>query len=80
MSHRREWLERFGSEDSHARALWAIGMALGRSKNDGHRNLCALLFQRGLPAVGRIHFSPSVGLYPACHAGILAQLFRRPDS
>ncbi len=51
MSHRREWLERFGSEDSHARALWAIGMALGRSKNDGHRNLCALLFQRGLSVV-----------------------------
>jgi hypothetical protein len=51
MSHRREWLERFGSEDSHARALWAIGMALGRAKNDGHRNLCALLFQRGLPVV-----------------------------
>jgi glycosyltransferase involved in cell wall biosynthesis len=51
MSHRREWLERFGSEDSHARALWAIGMALGRSKNDGHRNLCALLFQRGLAVV-----------------------------
>jgi len=51
MSHRREWLERLGSEDSHARALWAIGMALGRSKNDGHRNLCALLFQRGLPVV-----------------------------
>lgn len=51
MSHRREWLERMGSEDSHARALWAVGMALGRSKNDGHRNLCALLFQRGLPVV-----------------------------
>ena len=51
MNHRREWLERFGSEDSHARALWAIGMALGRSKDDGHRNLCALLFQRGLPVV-----------------------------
>jgi glycosyltransferase involved in cell wall biosynthesis len=51
MSHRREWLERIGSEDSHARALWAVGMALGRSKNDGHRNLCALLFQHGLPVV-----------------------------
>jgi hypothetical protein len=51
MSHGREWLERVGSEDSHARALWAVGMALGRSKNDGHRNLCALLFQRGLPVV-----------------------------
>jgi glycosyltransferase involved in cell wall biosynthesis len=51
MSHRREWLENTGSEDSHGRALWAAGMALGRSKNDGHRNLCALLFQRGLPVV-----------------------------
>jgi hypothetical protein len=51
MSHQRQWLERAGSEDSHARALWAIGTALGRSKNEGHRNLCALLFQRGLPTV-----------------------------
>jgi glycosyltransferase involved in cell wall biosynthesis len=51
MSYRREWLEHFGSEDSHARALWAVGTALGRSKNDGHRNLCAVLFQRGLPVV-----------------------------
>jgi glycosyltransferase involved in cell wall biosynthesis len=51
MSHDRRWLEREGSEDSHARALWAAGTALGRSLNDGHRNLCALLFQRGIPAV-----------------------------
>ena len=51
MSHQRQWLERKGSEDSHARALWATGTALGRSKNEGHRNLCALLFQRGLPTV-----------------------------
>lgn len=51
MSHGREWLEHAGSEDSHARALWATGMALGRSKNEGHRNLCALLFQQGLPVV-----------------------------
>ena len=51
MSHRREWLETAGSEDSHGRALWAAGMALGRSKNEGHRHLCALLFQRGLPVV-----------------------------
>jgi hypothetical protein len=51
MSHSRGWLEEVGSEDSHARALWAVGMALGRSRNDGHRNLCALLFQAGLPVV-----------------------------
>lgn len=53
MSYSREWLESHGSEDSHARALWAVATALGRSKNAGHRSLCALLFQRGLPPVAR---------------------------
>ncbi len=53
MNHHREWIERAGSEDSHARALWAAGTALGRSRDVGHRNLCALLFQRGLPPVAR---------------------------
>ncbi len=53
MSYSRQWLELHGSEDSHARALWAVATALGRSPNAGHRNLCALLFQRGLPPVAR---------------------------
>jgi glycosyltransferase involved in cell wall biosynthesis len=53
MSHQRQWLEMHGSEDSHARALWSVGTALGRSRNEGHRNLCGLLFQRGLSPVGR---------------------------
>lgn len=53
MSYSRKWLELHGSEDSHARALWAVATALGRSKNEGHRSLCALLFQRGLPQVAR---------------------------
>lgn len=53
MNLHREWIEHAGSEDSHARALWAVGTALGRSRNAGHRNLCALLFQRGLPPVAR---------------------------
>ncbi|MDB6155967.1 MAG: glycosyl transferase group 1 [Chthoniobacteraceae bacterium] len=53
MSHERKWLELHGSEDSHARALWAVGTALGRSRNEGHRNLCGLLFQRGLGPVAR---------------------------
>src|SRR3984957_1750743 len=33
MSHQRHWLELAGSEDSHARGLWAVGTALGRSTN-----------------------------------------------
>ncbi len=53
MSFGRKWLERQGSEDSHARALWAVATAIGRSQDRGHRNLCALMFQRGLPPVER---------------------------
>lgn len=51
MSHGRQWLEDAGSEDSHARALWALGTGVGRSRNEGHRRLCEQLFQRGLTAV-----------------------------
>ena len=51
MNYERQWMECYGSEDSHARALWAIGTALRRSQNKGHRSLCGLLFQRGLPPV-----------------------------
>jgi glycosyltransferase involved in cell wall biosynthesis len=51
MSHGRQWLEDSGSEDSHARALWAAGTGSMRSRNEGHRKLSALLFERGLPVV-----------------------------
>ncbi|MFT5904799.1 MAG: glycosyltransferase involved in cell wall biosynthesis [Cryomorphaceae bacterium] len=51
MDHGRQWLEDAGSEDSHARALWATGTGAGRSQNEGHRGLAAQLFQQGLPAV-----------------------------
>ena len=51
MSHGRQWLEHAGSEDSHARALWAAGTGAGRSRNEGHRKLSAQLFERGLSVV-----------------------------
>ncbi|HEX7260619.1 MAG TPA: glycosyltransferase family 4 protein, partial [Luteolibacter sp.] len=51
MSHGRQWLEVHGSEDSHCRALWALGVGAGRSHNAGHRQLCVQLFERGLPVV-----------------------------
>jgi len=51
MSHGRQWLEETGSEDSHARALWALGVGAGRSRNEGHRKLSVQLFERGLPVV-----------------------------
>lgn len=51
MSHGRQWLEKSGSEDSHARALWATGAGAGRTRNTGHNRLAAQLFEKGLPAV-----------------------------
>lgn len=51
MSHGRQWLEEAGSEDSHGRALWAVGCGAGRSRNEGHRNLSAQLFRVALPVV-----------------------------
>ena len=52
MSHGRQWLEDAGSEDSHARALWATGTGAGRSRNQGHRNLSAQLFAKAVPVMG----------------------------
>ncbi len=51
MSYGRQWLEESGSEDSHARALWAAGTGAARSRNDGHRKLSTQLFERGLAVV-----------------------------
>jgi hypothetical protein len=44
------WLEDCGSEDSHGRALWALGTTIGRSLNLGHAGLANALFVRALPA------------------------------
>ncbi len=51
MNHGRQWLEDAGSEDSQGRALWALGVGAGRSKNGGHQLLSRQLFDRALPAV-----------------------------
>ena len=51
MSYQRHWLEEQGSEDSHGRALWGLGIAVALGKNEGQVNHAADLFKRALPAV-----------------------------
>lgn len=51
MSYERQWLEPAGSEDSHGRALWALGTAVKYAPNDSVRRMAMLLFLEGLPAV-----------------------------
>ena len=47
----RRWLETCGSEDSHGRALWALGTGAARSGSTGQRRLSAHLFKAGLISV-----------------------------
>ena len=51
MSYERCWTEVAGSEDSHGRALWALGAVVGRLGDPGRRSLAADLFHAALPAV-----------------------------
>jgi glycosyltransferase involved in cell wall biosynthesis len=51
LSYSRNWLEDRGSEDSHGRALWALGTMIGRSMDPGRRSLGGVLFHRALRAV-----------------------------
>lgn len=51
LSYARQWLEPFGSEDSHGRALWALGTVVGRAGDPGRHNLAGDLFHAAIPAV-----------------------------
>ena len=50
MSYDRRWLEEHGSEDSHGRALWALGTASRRLADPGRASLSGSLFHEALPA------------------------------
>lgn len=51
LSYERQWLESVGSEDSHGRSLWALGMVLGRSQSPGLRGTAGRLFELALPVI-----------------------------
>ena len=76
MSYDRQWLEDVGSEDSHGRALWALGVMVGWGRNDGQVAVATQLFRAGLPALE--HFSASRAIaFPIL--GIQAFLRRNGD-
>ena len=50
LSYERQWQEAEGSEDSHGRAVWALGTVLGRSKDAGWRGAAGRMFELAVPA------------------------------
>jgi glycosyltransferase involved in cell wall biosynthesis len=53
MSYGRRFHEECGSEDSHGRALWALGAVVARSHDRGRQSLGIDLFRAALPAAAR---------------------------
>jgi len=49
LGYDRRWLEDVGSEDSHGRALWALGTVLGQSSDAGLRGAAGRLFEAAVP-------------------------------
>lgn len=73
MSFDRRWLEDKGSEDSHGRTLWALGVCALSDSDRPRRRWASALFARAVPAV--VHFqSPRalafvlIGLDAYCRA------------
>ncbi len=50
LSYDRRWQEAIGSEDSHGRALWALGTVLGRATDPSLRGAAGRLFEVAVPA------------------------------
>ncbi len=51
MDYERHWLEEIGSDDSHGRALWALGTVLGRSNTPSLHSMAGRVFEQALPAI-----------------------------
>jgi glycosyltransferase involved in cell wall biosynthesis len=50
MSYDRRWLEETGSEDSHGRAVWGLGVAVALDRDKGQVGFAVDLFHRALDA------------------------------
>jgi glycosyltransferase involved in cell wall biosynthesis len=50
LSYDRKWQEEVGTEDSHGRALWALGTIFSHSEDAGLRGATGRLFEAAVPA------------------------------
>lgn len=51
MNYQRQWLEETGSEDSHGRTLYALGIVLGRSNTPTLQNMASRIFEQSLLSI-----------------------------
>ena len=51
LTFQRTWVDENFSEDSHGRAVWALGTCIGRSKNEGFTQMAAEIFEQALAPI-----------------------------
>jgi len=55
MTYDRKWLEEQGSEDSHGRAIWGLGMAVSYFDDPGMLSIAVILFHKALKVIDSFH-------------------------
>ncbi len=76
MGYNRDWLEEAGSQDSHARTLWSLGVTVQRAPTPAIEELAEQLFLKGLGAVEQMKF---IRPWTYSLLGLHAYLEARPD-
>ncbi len=76
MAYDRRWLEAVGSDDSHGRAVWAIGTVAARAADASHRAWAYGLLERAGPPVLAL---TSQRAWAFALLGILEALAARPE-
>ncbi|MCK4389789.1 MAG: glycosyltransferase family 4 protein [Desulfobacterales bacterium] len=56
MGYDRRWLDEYGSEDSHGRAIWGLGMAAALSKSESLSGAAISIFERALGVMDDFRF------------------------
>lgn len=51
MDYQRHWTEETGSDDSHGRAIWALGTVLSHSTTPSLKSMAGSLFEQTLPSI-----------------------------
>lgn len=75
LTYQRTWEEARGSDDSHGRALWALGTVVGHASHPGRRSLSHDLFHAALPALTQLS-SPRAWAYALLGIDEYLRVFR----
>lgn len=55
MSYNRKWIEEMGSEDSHGRAIWSLGLTIGISNIKEYENIALEIFEKAVESLSKFN-------------------------